>query len=179
MSSITDLMYKEHAIILEGANMVSSFNKLWELDEQEYANNVENLLDFFAGYADTYHHIKEEKVLFPILEETEHAAIIAIINELIEHHQQFRELLGEIRHHLINKNYPEVQKKLNIYIRDLQDHIGAENDELFPMMDSLLNTNELEKLYFNCVDKDNALGLTRKEKFENFIKNFNLNEAVR
>lgn len=178
MSQISDLMYKEHAIILEGANIVPSLDKLWEINEQEYTSTVNQLLDFFAEYADTYHHIKEEKVLFPILEESEHAAVIAIVTELIDHHQQFRELLVEIRHDLTEKNYRVVQKKLNRYINDLQDHIAAENDELFPMMDSTLSPGELEKLYFNCVDKDNALGADKKEKLENFIKNFKLNEAI-
>ncbi len=179
MSQISELMYKEHAIILEGANIVPSLDKLWEVNEQEYTDSINHLLDFFAEYADTYHHIKEEKVLFPILEESEHAAVIAIVEELIEHHENFRGLLVEIRHDLSLKEYALVQKKLTRYVSDLQDHMAAENDELFPMMDTMLTARELAKLYFNCIDKDNALGMERKEKLENFIKNFHLNEATR
>ena len=44
------------------------------------------------------------------------------------------------------------------------------------MADTLLNEDDLEKLYYKCLDKDNELGTARKEELENFIKNFNYNK---
>ncbi len=180
ISKLAELMYREHAIILEGAQIASSLDKSWEINANEYEKNVRELLDFFVLYADHYHHIKEETVLFPALQETGQPAVTAIISELTEHHEHFRELLGKIRTDISHKEYPSAQKKLMTYISDLQNHIAAENDELFPMAESMLDEKEMDKLYFDCIDKDRELGVPQKEKLENFITNFkfNINEAA-
>lgn len=64
------------------------------------------------------------------------------------------------------------------YMQSLKDHIAAENDELFPMADDLLSPDEIDKLYYRCIDKDEELGVERKKEFENNINKFKRNEAV-
>ena len=68
---------------------------------------------------------------------------------------------------------------METYLQSLKDHIAAENDELFPMADDLFSPDEIERLYYRCIDKDEELGVARKQEFENHIIKLNGNEAVR
>jgi hemerythrin-like domain-containing protein len=173
ISKISELMYHEHEVILEGIQLAKALDKSWEKSTEDYESNLKWLIAFFKEYADRFHHYKEEEVLFPVLMKSGEPSIISVINELLEHHEDFRDLVKEIYADVEAKNYEEAQRKLNNYCHDLIDHIAAENEELFPMMDTLLNDDDLEKLYYQCLDKDNELGMARKEELENFIKNFN------
>ena len=174
-------MYGEHAIILEAIQIASSLDKSWETNPELYENNLKELLIFFKEYSDQYHHFKEEEILFPALLKMEEPSATAVINELLEHHEDFRALVGKIKTDLAEKKYPEAQQKIKEYSHDLLDHIAAENEELFPMADTILSEGELEKLYYKCIDIDNELGIERKEDLENFIKNFKfkLDETVK
>ena len=166
-------MYHEHEVILEGIQLATSLDKSWEKSPEEYESNLKWLIAFFKEYADRYHHYKEEEILFPAMMKTNQPSIIVVVEELLEHHEDFRDLVKEIYSDVEAKNYVQAQDKVNAYCHDLIDHIAAENEELFPMADTLLNDDDLEKLYYQCLDKDNELGMARKEELENFIKNFN------
>ncbi len=174
-------MYHEHEVILDAARIALSLENSWETNVPEYQTGMSGLLDFFKEYSDRYHHIKEEEILFPALRKTDAPAVISLIDELADHHEQFRGAVEEISNDFSVKNYPAAQQKLQRYMNDLQDHIAAENEELFPMADSLFNDDELEKMYHKCIDQDTALGAARKQELENFVKNFKLrvNEAAK
>ncbi len=176
ISKMSALMYHEHDIILEGIEVAQSLDKSWESNTEKYEGDLKLLLTFFKEYADRFHHYKEEEVLFPALLKTNEPSIIVVINELLEHHDDFRDLVKEIYSYLNDRNYQEAQEKIKNYGHDLIDHIAAENEELFPMADTLLSEYDLDKLYFQCLDKDNEIGMDRKVELENFIKNFNYNQ---
>ena len=167
-------MYSEHAIVIEATQITLSLDKTWEVDPEEYERNLIKLLDFFRFYADKYHHYKEEEVLFPALLKTNEPTVTSIVAELLEHHVHFRDTLGKVRNDLAGKDYAGAQQKIKIYIDELLDHIAAENEELFPIADTLFAEDELEKLYYKCIDIDYELGLIHKEELENYIKNFKL-----
>ncbi len=173
-SKISGLMYGEHAIILEAADISSTLDRTWEVDPIAYEKTMVMLLNFFSEYADRFHHYKEEDILFPAMQRTDELSAISMVCEFTEHHEEFRELALLIRADMMDKNYAAAQAKLNVYMNSLQDHIAAENEELFPMADTLLSEEVLERLYFQCLDKDAELGQTRKEEMENEIKNFKL-----
>lgn len=181
VSKISNVMYGEHAIILEAIQIASSLDKSWETNSELYENNLKELLVFFKEYSDQYHHYKEEEILFPALLKMEEPSATAVINELLEHHEDFRALVGKIKTDLAGRKYPEAQQKIKEYSHDLLDHIAAENEELFPMADTILSESELENLYYRCIDIDNELGIERKDDLENFIKNFKfkLDETVK
>jgi hemerythrin-like domain-containing protein len=67
---------------------------------------------------------------------------------------------------------------LESYIRELKDHIAVENDELFPMADDLFSADELDRLYYQCIDADREMGTGQKEELEELIKKLTGNETV-
>ena len=178
-TSLSELLINEHNVILEAGKLIESSNKLWETDPVAYSKQVSFLTDFFSEYGDEFHHQKEEEILFPAINKANEMVGASIVSELIEHHEDFRNLLQKIRNACTQQDYVSAQKYLETYLQSLKDHIAAENDELFPMADDLFSPDEIERLYYRCIDKDEELGVARKQEFENHIIKLNGNEAVR
>jgi hemerythrin-like domain-containing protein len=172
-SSLTQLLITEHDVILEAGNLVYVNGSLWESSPIEYEQKVKQLLNFFSVYADEYHHLKEEEILFPAIGKKNEMLSGGIIQELIEHHENFRLLIKQIQTALDTKEFAAAQELLETYISILKDHIAVENDELFPMADDIFNVDELDKLYYRCIDKDREMGKVRKEELGTCIKKFN------
>lgn len=178
-NSLSQILVDEHNIIIEAGMLINLNDRLWESNPSEYERYVNNLLGFFSVYADEFHHQKEEEILFPAISRKNDIVGGSIVQELIEHHEDFRQLIQQIRKALSANDFVSVQKYLGTYFDKLKDHIAVENDELFPMAEELFTKEESDKLYFKCVDKDRELCLSRKEELENFIKNLRRNEAVK
>jgi hemerythrin-like domain-containing protein len=177
-SSLSELFIAEHEVILEAGNLISLNANLWKSNPAEYQKRVNELLDFFSVYADKFHHCKEEEILFPAISKKSETTGTGMVGELNDHHGEFRHLMQQIRAALYTDDFADTQKFLESYISRLKDHIAAENDELFPMADAIFSDDELEKLFYKCIDKDRELGITLKEAFENIIKNSAKNETV-
>ena len=177
-TSLSELLINEHNVILEAGKLIDANNKLWETDPASYNELVSYLVNFFSEYGDEFHHQKEEEILFPAINKANEVVGASIVSELIEHHEDFRDLIQRIRNTLSQQDYVSTQKYLETYMQSLKDHIAAENDELFPMADDLLSPDEIDKLYYRCIDKDEELGVERKTEFENNINKFKRNEAV-
>lgn len=175
---LSQLLTREHDVILKAGEIISQQNNAWLTSPTEYEQKARQLLNFFSVFADEYHHQKEEEILFPAISKINEVVGAGIVNELNEHHEEFRLLMSEIRNALNRKDFVSTQGQLESYLNKLKDHIAVENDELFPMAEDLLSQDELDKLYYKCIDKDNESGIDRKQALEQFIKNLERNEAV-
>ena len=172
-STLSELFIAEHDVILGAGDLIILNRNQWRSDPAGYEKMLNKLLDFFSVYADIFHHYKEEEILFPAVINKSETTGTGIVQELIEHHEEFRQLMQQIRAALDIKDFASTQLLLESYIGKLKDHIAVENGELFPMTDDMLSKDELDKLYYKCVDKDREMGLIQKEVFEDLIKNFN------
>jgi hemerythrin-like domain-containing protein len=162
MDKALKLLVDEHDVIESAGKTVGSLNKMWEANSLLYTTKVYELIEFFRKYSDGFHHFKEEDILFPAMIQHPEFTQIELIRELEEHHEMFRENTRLIELALENENYPQAQKILVQYMNDLKDHIAAENEELFPMAESLFRGSELESLYFRFLDCDRELGEAEK-----------------
>lgn len=169
-SLLSQLLINEHDVILDAGDFISLNSPLWKSNPEEYIQNIKQLIDFFSIYADEYHHHKEEEILFPAIRKKSETVAAGIVEELLEHHENFRLLIGQIKTALVIKDFAKTQELLETYINLLKDHIAVENDELFPMADDVFNQDELDKLYHRCIDKDMEMGISRKEEFGNLLK---------
>lgn len=158
------VLIDEHEVISSVEGIIQSLEKDWETDEEKYAEKVKLLLSFFREYSDSFHHHKEEEVLFKELNDNPDFMLSEIITELEEHHEMFRDTVGEIQETVDKKKWPNVQTLLYRYINDLLDHIAVENDELYITAENLFSEDELERMYFLFEDIDIKLGKERKQE---------------
>ncbi len=168
-SKAIELMYHEHDIILKA---ISQLKQILSTDDLvSGAGKIQWYIKFFKEYGDNFHHRKEEDILFNILGSKNEMLAGGLVDELTDHHSQFRHALGESEIFLQNSDLKNAKKTLMAYMNDLTDHIGAENDELFVSAEMILNESEKEKLYFLFMDSDNELNTETKKDFENLILN--------
>lgn len=156
----------EHEIISGINEKLIDLNLLWEKNPELYKDSITKILDFLKRYSDGYHHHKEEEVLFPALSEHPDFLLQGILDELLEHHENFREYAQEANDALNEGNFQLVQKILSKYLDQLADHIAIENDELFIMAENLFDENQLETIYFKFKDIDLELGENTKIELE-------------
>ncbi|GAB4203099.1 MAG: hemerythrin domain-containing protein [Bacteroidia bacterium] len=173
-NKLTTLLYAEHDNILKLKEIISKIDLLWEQDSKKYEDILNTLIHFFRNYADKLHHHKEEDILFPALCDINPMLEQGIVDEMLEHHEIFRELIGSIETHLKQKEYASSYKELCKYFELLEDHIQVENNELFPLAEDLLNSNEHEKLYFKAIDyhSENNDLLKNLEEIFNTLKSY-------
>ncbi|MBK9283015.1 MAG: hemerythrin domain-containing protein [Sphingobacteriaceae bacterium] len=156
----------EHEHISKLNNIIFTLKDEWKTDEQHYQKQVEYIFYFLQKYSDGYHHFKEEEILFPAMSQHPEFLLQGILDELKEHHENFREYIAEAIDALEEKNFEKVQSILEKLITELMDHIAIENDELFVMAENLFTEKELEEIFFRFSDIDRELGKENKLEIE-------------
>jgi hemerythrin-like domain-containing protein len=109
-------------------------------------------LDFVRGFADQCHHLKEEKLLFPAMEEhgipNEGGPIGMMLLEHEEGRSYVRSMVAAIEILEANSEAPTegLVNGARAYIRLLREHIQKEDDILFRMADEIMPRAEQKQL---------------------------------
>lgn len=140
-----DRLRHEHEVILRALDALDAAARRLE-DGQAVAHDAfTRLTDFFRTYADACHHIKEETVLFPRLEERGMPRDGGPVGVMLYEHDEGRALvkaLSAAATELASGASPEVSGRVVRAARDfsslLRGHIDKENHVLFMMAERLL-----------------------------------------
>ncbi|MCC6683969.1 MAG: hemerythrin domain-containing protein [Bacteroidia bacterium] len=168
MNKAIEILMQEHHHIKKA---IAGTQRLFVLVMEGKANlsEVKNRIDFFRKYADSYHHHKEEKVLFPEMIKRNEMLEFGVIHEMLENHEDFREMLAEIEHLVNEENAAEAQKKFDKYANALIEHIAVEDDEVFQIAETLMNEDELLTVLYLFEDCDRELGAPEKIVWESKV----------
>lgn len=108
------------------------------------------MVEFFVNFVDRCHHTKEEKHLFPKLEERgipHHGGPIGV---MLEEHSEGRALVSAMKEGLGAEQSDRVSIALGevilSYVHLLRAHIDKENNVLFVMADRVLTAEEQQDL---------------------------------
>ena len=153
----TELLVHEHEVIgkvLDGAE--AEAERLRRTGEVR-RERLGKLVDFCRNFVDRCHHTKEEKHLFPALEERgvpagargAGAGPIAVM--LGEHEEGRRTVRGLAQALEQGEQAPGraarlLAERLEAYVGLLRAHIEKENNVLFPLADRVLSPQDQEKL---------------------------------
>lgn len=99
-------------------------------------------IGFIREYADHLHHAKEEAELFPLFDPT--AEIIQAMNQ---DHRCGRDFVAAMSAAIETADITAASAALEAWAALLTGHIKREDEILYPWMDSLLDTNQVGKLY--------------------------------
>jgi hemerythrin-like domain-containing protein len=172
MNDSLKVLYDEHAVIVNVLSSVKQAGNLIEQNPDEYEKLIHQLIHFFRTYADQYHHHKEEEILFPEMVKQNEMLENGVIQEMLENHDDFRSMIQDIEEKLNSKNYQGAQSGLIDYSEALLNHIAAENEELFPMAETLFSDDELRNIKFRFEDNDRTLGDETKSDLTEFAHKF-------
>ncbi len=157
------MLYDEHQVILQKIHRLRQLLTREDLADKELA--IRQFIAFFRTYGDAFHHQKEEDLLFSFLRLTQ-PGLLPIVEALEEHHEMFREYLSDIESAVDEADWEQVKSLFESYLSNLEDHISAEDDELFVSVEMVLSPVEKERLFFAFQDKDEELGKNLKTQYE-------------
>jgi hemerythrin-like domain-containing protein len=112
----------------------------------------EKAVDFARGFADGYHHFKEEHVLFVRMAQKKQGEVDAQLDALRNQHERSRELVSGIGSCIEGyaaqdpRSTTELLEHMGAYASLLRHHIHTEDHLFFPMARGTLTAADLEEV---------------------------------
>jgi hemerythrin-like domain-containing protein len=141
----TDLLMKEHKIILRALDVLNDMAKRVGNDEHVAAEDVATLLRFLRAFADDLHQSKEESALFPELLRTS-AGNQPSVRQMTFEHDQERSLVEGLEDALYTKKGMDFVHFANRLIQLIRTHIYKEDKILFDIVDHSLSVEQDERV---------------------------------
>ncbi len=165
----TEVLKQEHRVI---EKVLAGVEKLARSQGPIPVEQWEKAIDFIRNFADKCHHLKEEGLLFPMLEERGIPREGGPIGMMLMEHEEGR---GYVRAMVAAlsaaKQDPEGARRQLVenaraYLRLLREHIAKEDQVLFDMVDAHLDPQEQKKLLEQFEEHEREeMGLGVHEKY--------------
>ena len=141
------------------------------------SDHIDALLEFFRVFVDKCHHGKEEKLLFPALEEVGVGKEGGPIGVMLDEHRQGRELVEAMTAAMTQYHQGEAtaaarfSEAAKAYIDLLKRHIEKENNVLFSIAERHLSKDTLSELKkgFDRLETD-EIGVGRHAEFHRMLE---------
>jgi len=121
-------------------------------------------VDFIRTYADKYHHMKEEDILFKYVDDK-----AEIIQVMFKDHDTGRGHVRQVVEGAEKGNKAQIKEHLLAYRELLTQHIKKEDEILYPWIDRQLSTTQVGEMFRKCSEADASVGDELPKKYEKFI----------
>ena len=148
----TDIMREEHRVIQRVLQCLTAATDRAEKDGTLYGDSIRKMIAFLGEFADRCHHGKEEARFFPIARRRGVTCLPGNIDILLAEHEQGRAHLRAMDENLSAAEKDDAEAKTRFcrearrYVRLLTEHIGKEDNCLFPTADRALTAADQEAL---------------------------------
>lgn len=157
ISRVVEALKKECYEIQEGKQIDRTFFK--------------GAVDFIKNYADSFHHGKEEDILFAYMRKHLDEVHCNPIKQMLIEHKLGREYIKKLIDGIKTRKKDKVARNTLGYCELLQDHIFKEDNILYPMADELINKKEQKMM------RDEFRKVIQQKKFSPLYLKKHLNFA--
>jgi hemerythrin-like domain-containing protein len=154
----------EHVLIKRLLTLVPTITDFVEKSETVDKELILSCVDFIRGYADKFHHMKEEDILFKYVDEKSE-----IIKIMYEDHVTGRNHVKNVVEGAESGNKAQIKEHLNGYKDLLTQHIKKEDEILYPWIDRQLSDQQVGDLFQRCSAADASVGEELPRRYEKFI----------
>ncbi len=167
----TEILTAEHETIKMGIKVLQTFVSRLRNREQVAPAEFAKLTRFFSEYADKLHHMKEEQLLFKVLDRAKRPEFEQMVGALTTQHFLAREFIFAMNCALLDYRKgkkgarQELLTQAQAYITLLTIHICDEDHVLFPKVDCFLSprqTSSLLKKFSQADQVQNIKGTASK-----------------
>ena len=147
-----DQMRNEHCNIQEMLAVLEMFCERSENGEDANPDDGALMVEFFQVYADKFHHEKEERLIFPLLEKLGVPMAGGPLEIMLEDHEQGRTYVRGMSEALERLQAGDAEATASFtqcarnYILLLREHIKTEDDAIFDLAEMRLSAAQLEQL---------------------------------
>lgn len=130
----TAVLMNEHEII---KSMILNATERMALTDPLSIEEFDVYYKFFIGYADKFHHEKEENIYFKWLINKDQSLEKGVIAKMLHDHDYLRKTLLEAKKFISNHQYPQFKSNFLSYCEILYNHIFKEDNILYKMAENL------------------------------------------
>ncbi len=127
---------------------------------------LRQMVHFIRGYADRYHHMKEEDILFDYTDRE-----TPIVQVILQDHECARGYVQEIVRAIEEGDVSTLCTNLVRYRELLSEHITKEDEILYPAIDRGLTTHQVGEMWQRFEGAESGLEADVPQKYERFIAN--------
>lgn len=148
----TEILMKEHRLIERMIAVLETAAARLEAGQEVRVELFLEAVDFIKNFADGVHHMKEEGVLFKTMNQHGMPVEEGPIAVMLSEHEQgrgFTRALNEAANHMVEgdgSGIAEVISSARGYAALLRQHIGKEDNILFPMADRIIPISNHEQV---------------------------------
>ncbi len=154
----------EHILIKKFLALVPWIIENMDLKSDKWRRLILDGADFIRGYADKYHHAKEEDILFKYFDEN-----LDIIKTMLADHKTGRDHVKALIEAVEKQDPKRLAEHLNGYKELLAEHIKKEDEILYPWIDRGLSVTQVGGLFAKFNDADEKQGKGVQERYEKFV----------
>src|SRR3989338_7987169 len=154
----------EHVLIKRFIALIEPLCALVDSSKEVDSRLVLDCVDFIRNYADKYHHMKEEDVLFKNTGEG-----LDIIKVMLEDHVTGRNHVKQVVEGAEKRNKQQIVEHIQGYKELLTQHIKKEDEILYPWIDRGLSTADVGRLYEEFNQKDATLPSDFEVKYQDLV----------
>ncbi len=146
MKNVTQVLSEEHQNILKVINVV-----LEECEQLAYGKKLDKkffneVIRFIKNYADGFHHIKEEDILFKTMLNNPENMHCNPIPVMLNEHDAGRQYVKGMESALSKENVKDLIENAQGYCYLLQNHIYKEDNILYPMAEQGLDEQQKQQV---------------------------------
>ena len=168
-----EILVKEHDSILQ---MIEITQTILNKNDETKVNlqHVEEIIDFVQNFADKYHHLKEEDVLFMELEKHGMPREGGPVGVMLSEHDEGRNYIKHAAKAVIEYKegntdaLTDIESNLLNFCTLLTNHIAKENNILYPMAERMLPESILETMSQDFEEAN--LATTNNEYHDKYLK---------
>ncbi len=173
----TASLRRDHDLIEKAVKAMEATIQLLNDGKQIPESILLPVIDFSKNFTDVCHHSKEEKSLFPALEQAGMPTNMGPIAMMLIDHQRTREIATEMeasaKEYLTSGDSSKLITDMQQYVEHVSEHLWKENNRLFLMAEARLQyvankvdkeLNEIEKTKLNEIGKP-------REHYEQIVEN--------
>lgn len=179
-TTITSILIDEHKLIKTFLAVLSNMCQRIEEGGAVAPIHLDLAVTFIREFADTFHHAKEENLLFPALEQAQIPDEDDLVGSLLAEHTLGRGLAGAMEDstaRLTDGNpgaAAEFAESARAFVLLLLQHICKEDSVLFPLADRQLRNDDQNKLHQATEETQESLSAVAVwEKHQAIVKELN------
>ena len=138
----TASLRRDHELIEKVIKAMESTLQLLNDGKQIPESILLPVIDFSKNFTDVCHHTKEEKSLFPALEQAGLPTNMGPIAMMLIDHQRSREIGAEMelsaKEYLFSGDSTKLVNDMQQYVEHITEHLWKENNKLFMMAEARL-----------------------------------------
>ena len=154
----------EHVLIKRMLALIPTIADFVENSVTVDKDLILSCVDFIRGYADKFHHMKEEDIFFKYVDEQSE-----IIKIMYEDHDTGRNHVRNVVEGAENGNKAQIKEHLHGYRDLLTQHIKKEDEILYPWIERQMSDSQIGEMFQRCSAADASVGEELPRRYEKFI----------